>query len=74
MHPLTPPLCCRDLYSIHIFLESEVHGRCCIGLVASLQANDLPNPVVEVCVLDNHAYKAYEIAAARTLQVDTCCA
>ena len=39
------------------------------GLVASLQANDLPNPVVEVCVLGNAAYHAVEVAAARTLQV-----
>ena len=37
--------------------------------MASLQANDLPNPVVEVCVLGNPAYHAVEVAAARTLQV-----
>ena len=39
------------------------------GLVASLQANELPNPVVEVSVVDNPAFRTYEVAAARTLQV-----
>ena len=39
------------------------------GLVASLQANELPNPVVEVAVVNNPAFRTYEVAAARTLQV-----
>ena len=41
----------------------------CAGLVASLQANELPNPVVEVSVVDNPSFRHYEVAAARTLQV-----
>ena len=41
------------------------------GLVASLQANELPNPVVDVSVVDNSSFRTYEVAAARTLQVCT---
>ena len=55
--------------SVHVSFRDCCVPLRCAGLVASLQANELPNPVVEVCVSGNHAYKAYEIAAARTLQV-----
>lgn len=43
--------------------------NCCIfaaGVVAALQANDLPNPVVEIGVAGS---QKYAVAAARTLQV-----
>ncbi len=42
---------------------------CTAGVMATLQANDLPNPVVEVGVADS---QKYAVAAARTLQVRFC--
>lgn len=38
----------------------------CAGVVAALQANDLPNPVVQVGVENS---QKYAVAAARALQV-----
>ncbi len=42
---------------------------CPAGVMATLQANDLPNPVVEVGIADS---QKYAVAAARTLQVRCC--
>lgn len=43
----------------------NLNVACCAGVMAALQANDLPNPVVEVGVSEE---QRYSVAAARTLQ------
>ncbi len=43
-----------------------IFGLLLAGVMATLQANDLPNPVVEVSISDS---QKYAVAAARTLQV-----
>lgn len=62
--------CCADQIELtsHTLPEGRlVTWRCAAaGVIAALQANDLPNPVVEVGVANS---QKYAVAAARTLQV-----